>query len=142
VRACRILAHHARWAAVIRARADVDSFRVPVPFTYAWPKVARAAPMPRSSFASSSCSFFNNPTAPARLDIECPLAGGLYQSRCDVQSQSCVEEWSIRNIWIRSPQKRNSFPRSAYRARPDSRNPPYDISKTARIRSSLVRCES
>jgi hypothetical protein len=33
-----------------------------------------AAPIPRSSLAKRSCSFFNSRTTPANLDIEFPLA--------------------------------------------------------------------
>jgi len=42
----RTLAQRALWAEAIRARADAESFRLPVPFTYALPKAAGAAVMP------------------------------------------------------------------------------------------------
>jgi hypothetical protein len=59
-------AQHAFWAAAIRARAAAESLRRPVPFTYALPNAARAAPMPRSSLVNRSCSFFNRRTTPAK----------------------------------------------------------------------------
>src|ERR1700686_3946747 len=66
----RTFAQRALWAAAILARADADSFLVPIPFPYALPKAASAAPIPRSSLVNRSCSFFNNRTTPAKLDIQ------------------------------------------------------------------------
>jgi hypothetical protein len=65
-------AQRAFWAAAIRDRADAESFLVPFP--YALPKAASAAPMPRSSVVNRFCSFFNNRTTAAKLDIEFPFA--------------------------------------------------------------------
>lgn len=42
---------------------------------YSCRSTASAAPMPRSSLPNQSCSFFNNWTALAKLDIEFPVAG-------------------------------------------------------------------
>jgi len=90
----RTLAQRFLWAAAIRARADADSFRVPVPFPYALPNAASAAPIPRSSLVRRSCSFFSNRTTPAKLDIEFPLgrdcnsAGTFIPSRPFVTSMS------------------------------------------------------
>jgi hypothetical protein len=74
----RNFAQRALWAAAIFARADADNFRVLVPFPYVLPNAASAAPIPRSSVANLSCSFFNNRTTPAKLVIEFPLVEGLY----------------------------------------------------------------
>jgi hypothetical protein len=69
----RTFAQRALWAAAILARADADNFRVPVPLPYVLPNAASAAPIPRSSLANRSCSFFNRRTTPDKLDIEFPL---------------------------------------------------------------------
>ena len=71
----RTFAQRALWAAEIRARAAAESLPlVPVCFPYALPNAASAAPIPRSSLVSRSCSSFSNRTTPTKLSIGFPLA--------------------------------------------------------------------
>jgi hypothetical protein len=72
----RTFAQRALCAAAILARAAADSFLVPVPLTYALPKAASAAPIPRSSVFNRSCSFFNSRTTPASRDTTTSVGEG------------------------------------------------------------------
>ena len=91
--AFRTFAHRARWAAAIRARADLDSLPVPVPFLYVLPNAASAAPMRRSSLVNRSCSFLNRRTTPARLDIK-------FFFRCRIVSGTLAALGScVRSVW-------------------------------------------
>jgi len=53
-----------------------------------------------------------------------------------------TKELLIRNIWIKSGQKQNSFPRSYSLGNPELPSAQYEILRMARIRSSPALCES
>ena len=91
-------AQRAFCAAAIRARADADNFLAPVPFPYAWPKAASAAPIPRSSLVNRSGSFFNNRPTPAKSFIEFPRAG-LYQDVAAVAEPVSITEFYAEGEW-------------------------------------------